>query len=126
MPCDIYLSSDGRILFYVMSDPVTMAQILDAFPLLQRLYDQSPHIVNGLVEASNFHNIPLNILRARKSPMLTHPNSGQLAVVDNYGLARRFAETMFSLMNYKKAKFFTTREDAIAYLNQVIQAQQES
>jgi hypothetical protein len=103
-----------------MSDPLDMDEIVASFPLLQKFYDEAPHVLHSVIDATNFRSIPANILRARTSPVLTHPNSGMLAGVDGNGLAAMLVEIMFRLINYKKAKFFTTREEGVQWLRQII------
>lgn len=122
MPHIIHLSDDQRILFEIMTDPLSMEEIMAGFPVMRRYFDNAPHKLYSIVDALEFRAIPHNILKARISPILMHPNSAEIAVVAT-GLAAMLAETMFRIINYRKARLFDNREEALVYLRDIIEVE---
>jgi hypothetical protein len=119
MPVTLDLHDEGRIMVLVVEDPWTMNDLKATYPIAQAHLDSAPYKVHTLADLRNMHTVPPNALWDRRSPNITHPNSGLLAVVGGSMFARSLAETAFRIMNFKRVRFFDNVEGAWAYLREV-------
>lgn len=82
--------------------------------------DSIPYTLHSIVDITQFRRIPPNWLLAKEGHGLTHPRSGEFLFVGiSYGL-KIIAETIIKIMRYKRMKFFLTRQEADAYMQELV------
>src|SRR5258708_229969 len=107
MPITIESREDNHAIYTKLSDPVALADFDNATTEMTPLYDNAPGKVHQLVNTVDMRRVPSGILRIRgNTPILQHPNRGQLAVVGTNTFLRTIAELMFKLVQFETAKFF--------------------
>jgi len=121
MPVTMEIREDGRVLLLIYTDPVTMQEIGDGFPANLAHRNRTPHTVHTLFDFSHFQHPPAELMRARYSPVFTHPRSGQMVVFGAnlavQGIVLRAAEFT---RNANKVHFFDTETEAWQYIRTAI------
>jgi hypothetical protein len=120
MTATINLVEDGRVLQYYFEEPWSMDELESVSQTAQKYFDQATHTVHVLANAENIRSAPRGILRARTAPTITHPRSGYIAIVGTSLVVRTFSEMIFRLMNFQRARFFNTEDEAWVFLRDVI------
>jgi hypothetical protein len=112
MPVNLQASENGKSMTLTLSDPWTINELLDTYPKAEVLFDAAKGPVHTIVDISKIGSIPSGALRARKSPFMSHPNSHTQVIVGAQHFARKMAEMVFQLTNFKRVKFFETIQEA--------------
>jgi hypothetical protein len=120
MPVHLQLSQDQRYLVYEISEPLNMNELLQAYEKEKQYRDSLPHVVHSIVDMSKMRRIPVNWLTAKAGPGLTHPRSGEMLFVGLSIGIRMIVETILKLMNYKRMRLFSTRQEAEDYMTELI------
>ncbi len=120
MPITLNLVDDGWILHYIDSDPWTAGELLDLNVVTEKYYRDTTHKIHTLTDASKLRTVPSGILRARNVPNLSHPNSGEIAIVGAAILVEKISSAMFRIAHFTRVKFFGTEPEAWAYLRDII------
>ena len=100
MPIQFETIEAGHIIHVIYTHPWTAEDMLPIFEQDQRYRDQVQKETPGrkihlLVTFQNAKNVPPGALRARQSPSLHHPTSGNVAVVGTTTLLRTLADAVF-------------------------------
>jgi hypothetical protein len=106
-----------------VSGPWTLPEALALGPQVAYHCNKMPDPVHVLVDLSQTDIVPTQILQLRKSVQFTHPNIHCIAYVGNL-TQRIFSETLHRLAHSTRNRYFTTEDEAIAYLRGVIWAEQ--
>jgi len=119
MPVTTELIENGRIICLRTASPWTVEETFEAYKIAEGYFEAASHRIHSLVDVSAITSIPPGVMKVRNTPFLSHKNSGNMAVVGAQKLARTLAEVMLKMANFKRASFFTTYEEALAYLKQL-------
>jgi len=123
MPVHFEIVEGGHILRYTYSDTWTIDEYANMEERDREYRESVNHIVHSLTIAK-MKMVPSGALRTRNSPALTHRTAGSIAVVGAGKIARTFADAVFAMTHFKKVRFFDTEEQAMAWLREIIQAEQ--
>lgn len=121
MPVNIQFSEDRRYIIYTIDDPVKIEDLLESYETEREYRDSVDYVVHSIVDMSDIKRIPPNWLTAKAGPGLTHPRSGEMVLVGISRGLRIIINTIFRITRYNKMKFFDTRAEADAYMQQLIQ-----
>lgn len=120
MPVDLKLSENHRYIIYELSDPLVMAELMQAYEKEQEIRDSIDHTLHSIVDMSAVKRIPPNWLTAKAGPGLKHPRSGEMLFVGiAFGL-KIVIDTIMKMMKYEKMRTFLTREEADAYMQELL------
>jgi hypothetical protein len=119
VPVQVKLSENRRYLVYELADPLDIKDLLEAYRKEREFRDEIPHTMHSIVDMSEVKRIPPNWLVAKAGPGLTHPRSGEMAFVGISMGLKIVVETILKIMQYKRMKFFKTREEAEAYMQKL-------
>lgn len=123
MPVHIEFNDDQSHIIYEFTEPLEMQELLDAYQKEKAYRDSVQHTVHSIVDMSSIKRIPPNWLTAKAGPGLTHPRSGRMLFVGiSYGL-RIIIQTILKIARYDRMVFFATRDEADAYMEQMLQAE---
>jgi hypothetical protein len=127
MPLTYQFSDAGHLVTLTVTDPWT-AQELEKFYEAERPYfDKAGNYkVHTLVDIRKMRSIPPGVLSRRKSPNITHKNSGLVLLVGASHLAQIMVNTAFTLTHVNKARFFSDISEAEQFLEQAMSAEQAS
>jgi len=120
MPASVELRENGRVLYYVFTEPWTLDDMRAVTRKARPLYDAARTKVHVLFDARGMSSLPSGLLTARNNPDVRHPNSGHIAMVGASPLVHMIAETITRISRFNRIKFFQTEDEAWAYLRQVI------
>ena len=121
MPVTLNIREDGRVAYYVLSDPWETRDLVSLYPEDNRFRDGVNHLVHTFMNVSGVRRIPSNIISARfNAPAFTHRNSGQLIMIGARTLPRVVTETICRLARYDRVVFFATEEEGWAYVNKLL------
>lgn len=127
MPIVKDFSADGRIVRLNFEDPWTASDLLDLYQDEQRIFDNAKgHKIHTLADIRRMRGVPPGALSRRKSPNISHPNAGIVALVGASTFAKSLAELAFHLTSFERAKYFTDMGEAQAYLDQLIEDENKS
>jgi hypothetical protein len=126
MPTWLELIENGHATRLTITEPWTVADLTARFAEGRALRDQSTHKIHSLVDLRGIRTLPDGLLRARLSPIFTHPNSGHAAFIEGIALTRTFVDMMMKLTHFDRAEFFKTEAEALAYLRDVIQGEAQT
>lgn len=115
MPVTLEMA-DKRVMVLTLTAPWNVGELMAVYPEEQKIYDAATDKVFAIVNLTNMGNIPAGALRARVSPQVTHPMSGQVCIVGANAVARTMAETVFKLTRFNRIMFFKTEAEAWAFL----------
>jgi hypothetical protein len=116
----------GRVVRLSLIAPWTVTELQSVYPKAQEYYDAATEKLFSIVNLTRLGNIPAGALRARSSPMLSHPNSGQVIIVGANDFASMMAEVVFKLTNFHNIKFSPTEDEAWAYLQPLLDKENPS
>jgi hypothetical protein len=121
MPVSMEIREKGRVLLVTYIDPVNLDDVdeMARQGLLHR--DSVPHTVHVIFNFSRFTSPPLGMLRARFSPVFTHPRSGEIIFVGiNLTLRSLMLLSASFTGNARRLKFFQHEAEAWTFVRQVI------
>lgn len=116
MTITLELTDEGRVLKMDIASPWNLQELMGVFKEAEQHFNKSTHRVDTLVDITKMSSIPPGALRARNSPFLSHPRSGYQIVVGANSYAKSMAELLFKLTNFKRVRFFSSMNDAWAFL----------
>lgn len=120
MPVHVQLSDDQRYLIYIITEPFKLDDLLLAYQEERRLRDSVPYTLHSITDMSAMKRIPPNWLTAKAGPGLTHPRSGEILIVGvSFGL-KMILDMIMKITHSERMKFFTTREEADAYMAELV------
>ena len=121
MPITAETRENGRVRYYVITDPWKTNDLIAEYPGDQAYRDSVDFTVHMLMNISQMKHIPPGLLAARKdAPALKHRRSGYLVMIGAGTFPRVMAETIFKLAHYERAVFVDTEEEAWAFIRKVI------
>lgn len=120
MPVDVQLSEDKRYIIYTITEPLAMEDLLNAYKLEKEYRDAVPYVMHSIVDMSGIRRIPREWLTAKSGPGLTHPRSGTMLFVGISPGIKILVQTITRFMRYERMQFFDTREEADAYMQELI------
>jgi hypothetical protein len=120
MPVLVELDPDKRHLIYIISDPVTIDDLLAAYEQEREYRDSIPYTLHSLVDMSKLRSIPPRWLTAKAGPGLTHPRSGEMVFCGLSTSLKIIVQTITRITNYQRMKFFESRDQAEAYMTKLI------
>lgn len=120
MPVSVKLSDDKTHLIYEFEEPLSIQELMTAYQQEKEFRNAIPHTVHSIVDMSTVRRIPPNWLVAKAGPGLTHARSGRMLFVGlSYGL-QIIINTILKITRYDRMKFFKTREEAEAFMAELI------
>src|ERR1044071_6953713 len=122
MPVTLQLEENGRIMFWHLTDPWTMPELVAHYKQSQDIFNNATHVVHVLVDLHEARNVPSGVLKARYNADWSHPRSGYTVVIGSNLLIKRTLELLFRITRFNRLKFFDDEAAARAYLNEVIAA----
>lgn len=125
MPIRVEVLENGRVLYYVVSDPWTVSDLLEAFASDRKHRDEFAKLHPGLkihimADIRQAKAIVPGILRAREAPSLKHPTAGEGIVIGATPAMKAISDVVQRLAHQDKASFFDTEEDALTFVRGVI------
>ncbi len=124
MPIRQVLEEDGRIVRVTFTDPWSAEEMLKEFESTKHYRDKATRPIHLLADMTTANRTTPGALRAREAPVLHHPMGGQVAVFGMNPVGRTLAETVFRLIRFRRACFFNSEAEALAYLRELIAADQ--
>jgi hypothetical protein len=124
MPVTQTLEEDGRILRVIFVDPWSAEEMLKEFEDTKHYLDKATRPIHLLADMRGANRTTPGALRAREAPVLHHPMGGQVAVFGMNAVGRTLAETVFRLIRFRRARFFDSEAEALAYLRGLIATDQ--
>src|SRR5258708_37810750 len=115
MPISMQQHDNGRILHYIYTDTWGMRDLEALRPQEKKLFDQATHKIHVLVDAHAIRSAPPGIFKERKHVIVTHPNSGFIAVVGAPALIQVLSHQLFKLAHYERVRFFSVAEEPQAW-----------
>src|SRR5438128_4374961 len=77
MPVTVELLENERVIYYRITDPFRLSDVRVLQPQIQAIRDQYPHIIHLVLDVTEAHRFPSDILSARHgSPNIHHPRAG--------------------------------------------------
>lgn len=120
MPVQLQLSDDRRYLVYTITEPFKLDDLMLAYQEERRLRDSVPYTLHSITDMSGMKRIPPNWLTAKAGPGFTHPRSGEILIVGvSFGL-KIILDTILKITRSQRMKFFLTREQADAYMAELV------
>jgi len=120
MPVTMELRENGRVLYYTISEPWTLKELMDRYPEEQAYRDSVAHTVHELVNLSRIGKIPPNALAARHIPAFSHSKSGFFVIVSSNILVQRLAQTIFQLARSRQLRFFESEDKGWEFIRQAL------
>lgn len=120
MPVTMELREHGHVIYFTIADPWSVNDLTACFPDDQRCRDSVKYKIHTLVNASSAKIVPPFLLIARNAPSLVHPNHGFVVAVGTTLILQSVGEIIFRLTNFTQGRFYTTEEEAWAFLHQII------
>ncbi|MCS6871451.1 MAG: hypothetical protein NZ571_08330 [Anaerolineae bacterium] len=120
MPVTQVLEADGRILRLTLADPWSVEEMIAAFKESERYLNAATKPIHLLADLTRTARPPQGVMRAREAPNLRHPMGGEIAIFGVNLTGRIMAETVLRLARFKRAHFFESEAEALAYLNNLI------
>ncbi len=113
---------DSRVLLFSIIAPWTVDDLQGVYPQAQEYFDAATDKLFTIVNLTRLGVIPPGALRARVSPFVSHPNSGQILLVGANNFAKTMAEVVFKLTNFRKIMFFQNVDEAWAYIRPLLES----
>ncbi len=128
MPATLTLEENGRILHYVLEDPVNVAEIRIVEQQANNLYENTPCKLHTLMDLGEVHSLPSGIFQFRGTKGLSHPNAGETVVLVASIYVQAIGETFVKLSRNSHIHFFRPQESEQAweYLRHIIATEQAS
>ena len=120
MPVEVYTSDNDQIVHMDYIDPWSVGDLLATVPKQKEICEKLNHPVSVVVNLLGTRHIPPGVVRARESPLLKSPQVQQIVAVGGPAIAKVLGDVVLKVVNFKKARFFDTKEDAMKYLRESI------
>jgi hypothetical protein len=121
MTVTMEICAEGRVLFFIYADPLTVSEIADFYEANRKHRDAVKHTVHCLIDVRGMSKVPFGALRTRNGPGFTHPRSGQIVFIGASHLARSLALVAATFTgNTSKLHFFDTEPEAWTFLDKII------
>ena len=121
MPVTLESREDGHILYVKMTDPLDLRDMDAKYKEELAFRNTSNFTMHTVVDVSQLKKIPPSVLTvARRSPTLTHPRHGHLALVGAVAFLEALMGALQRIVRFSKIKFCKTEEEAMVYLRKVI------
>jgi ornithine cyclodeaminase/alanine dehydrogenase-like protein (mu-crystallin family) len=120
MPINLILDPQNRYVIYELSDPIDMRELNDAYAQELAYRDATQNTVHLLADLSQANRLPTNWLSAQATPGLKHPRSGEMLLVGLSGTVRMAVEVVMKVSRFDRVRFFNTREEAEARLQELL------
>src|SRR5258708_19846529 len=99
---------DSHVLRFSIISPWTVDELQSVYPQAQEYFDAATDKLFTIVNLTRLGVIPPGALRARVSPFVSHPNSGQILLVGANNFAKTMAEGVFKRTDFPHPTFFRT------------------
>ncbi len=121
MAVNFTLLEEGRIEYFVFSEPWTIQDLMLLRAQRKQYLDEAAYKVHTLVDVRHIKKIPPGLIPyACKSPIISHNNTGYTAIVGASRLVRSVSELVCRSVGYHRIIFFETEADALEFLRQHI------
>lgn len=122
MPATLTLEENGRILHYVLEDPVNVAEIRIVEAQANDLYDSVNYKLHTLMDLGKVRSLPNGIFQFRGTKGLSHQNAGETVVLVASVYVQTIGETFVKLTRNSHIHFFRPQESEKAwdFLRQII------
>src|SRR5260221_6479999 len=121
MPITVENREDGRVRYFVITDPWVTNDLVSLYPADRAYRDNAHFTVHTMMNISKMKQIPPGLLAVRvDAPAFFHPHSGYLLMIGAGMFPRVMAETIFKLAHYDRARFFETEEEGWAFIQKVL------
>src|SRR5258708_2429694 len=98
MPMTTEPRENGRVIYIIATDPVTLEDFEKSFVIQNELLDRGTAKVHQFVNVTQMRQVPRNAIKLREnSPILHHPNAGILVFVGANAFVRIISETITRL-----------------------------
>jgi hypothetical protein len=115
------LRENNRVIYYCVTPPTSLRDILDTYPANEALRDQYPHTIHTILNLADIRLLPTDILAVRhSSPSLKHPRSGISVTVTKSAFVVSIAEILARLTGTGRIRIVRTEAEAWAIVQSVI------
>jgi|SRR5579859_2420294 len=126
MPITLSTLENDRIVYLKVTDPWTTEELLSIYPLEAKYFNNRVGKVHTILDITSMRTIPPTALRARNSPNLTHPNSGNVLVI---GATHPLAVALFNvterLLQHTRFQNVASYDEAVAFLKQQLALEEQ-
>jgi len=124
VPVTFDLRENDRVVYFKISDPWTLEEVLAKFAettaIRDQLYLTNPNRqVHSLIDLTEAKTAPPGALRSRNSPGMTHASRGKSVAAVTAPLVRDIMITIFKVMHTDGA-LVETVDEAWAYLRPIL------
>jgi hypothetical protein len=120
MPVTFEPLENGRIMFFTVTDPWKIEELLVWYPVMEPYFERSGSKIHTLMDLIAMKTVAGGVLRGRHSASMEHPNSGYCVFVGGGSFARSIAELAFKLSRNTRFKFMNSVEEALTFLRSQI------
>ena len=122
MPATLTLEENGRVLHYVLEDPVNIAEIRVVEKQANAYYASAQCALHTLMDLGKVRSLPNGIFQFRGTKGLSHPHAGETVVLVASTYVRKIGETFVTLSRNKHIHFFSPQDsdNAWEFLRQTI------
>src|SRR5258708_2340960 len=120
MPGKLTLIEDSRVLYFKYTNPLRVEDIEGVNRDAKPYFDKTERVLHVLINVDEIRLVPPGVLRTRDVTALTHPRSGQIAIVGASLFVQSLSEAIFKVVRYSRAKFFHSDEQALVYLRGIL------
>src|SRR5262245_61123336 len=107
MPITTEICEDGYLLLVRYFTPATLEEMIEATTNGRAYRDSVPHIVHTLFDFQHCDALPASGLKARYSPVFTHPRSGKIVIfAANFPIRRTMTMMAELSMSKDRLHFF--------------------
>lgn len=126
MPATLTLEENGRVLHYVLEDPVNIAEIRTVEKQANGHYESANDKLHTLMDLGRVRSLPNGIFQFRGTKGLSHRNAGETVVLVASVYVQAIGETFVKLSGNKHIHFFRPQEDQKAwdFLRHIIATEQ--
>jgi hypothetical protein len=124
VPITMELRENDRVIYYNVTDPWKLSDLLGLYKQNQTIRDQHMHKIHVLANLTATRHLPADILSARRlSPDITHPRSGYILVAGASPFIHSVVELAIRLLRTEKFQFAATEEAAWITLRKIIHSE---
>jgi len=120
MPATVELLENNRVIYFNYTEPWTIDELNGVIEGAHTYMKNATQKLHMIANVRNIHSVPPQIFRTRNAPILSHVNSGNMAVVGAPSLVKTLSEALFRIASYKKSVFFNTEDEAWNYIRKLI------
>lgn len=121
MPITLELIRGGHVLLRTLTDPLDAGEMLYDFrQTAQKVIAPSPHLIHIIVDATNLHQLPSNLLtfwRGVEKTVL--PQTGQIIIVSNLGFLKTIT-SLVSHVTHLQPIAVSTLDEALALVDRLL------